>query len=418
MTSTATAQLDFYKAKKVSVPAHQDFSGLGQHSNNILLNSTPGPLDQVAPWSTSGFDIAWHGVHHNTGPLDDWVNVSALISPDATIAQKVQIVEVFLHTTLIAHLDAITNWAFIQDPPANVLVTDPNGLQTGFLAPGQIVENIAGSEYVSTPSGNGVIILDPADGVYHTKVIGDPGEAFSLSQGFVAGAANTAVGPFTHTDEESGTIGANGENSFDFTIQAPAPPPPSTAILSGFSSQIFPGNDDGSTGSVPLGFTADFFGTNYNSLFVNNNGNVTFDSPLSTFTPFDLSSTHRVIIAPLFADVDTRVGNAVTYGMGTVNGHPAFGVTWPGVGHYSVNTTKLDTFQVVLIDRSDTGNGNFDIELNYGQIQWETGDASGGSNGLGGSSVRAGFSNGTGQPGTFLELPGSAVNGASWITTR
>src|SRR5207247_463688 len=78
----------------------------------------------------------------------------------------------------------------------------------------------------------------------------------------------------------------------------------------------------------------------------------------------------------------------------------------------SVHTNKQNSFQVVLIDRSDTGTGNFDIELNYGQIQWETGDASGGSNGLGGSSARAGFSNGTGQSGAFLELPGSAINGA------
>jgi hypothetical protein len=189
-------------------------------------------------------------------------------------------------------------------------------------------------------------------------------------------------------------------------------PPGSGAMLPGFNSNIFFGNDDGSTGAVPLGFTANFFGHTYSSLYVNNNGNVTFDSPLGTFTPFSLTSTNRVIIAPFFADVDTRVGHTVTYGTGTVNGHAAFGVNWPGVGYFSAHTNKLNSFQLVLIDRSDTGAGNFDIELNYNQIQWETGDASGGSNGLGGSSARAGFSNGTGQPGTFLELPGSAVNGA------
>jgi hypothetical protein len=190
------------------------------------------------------------------------------------------------------------------------------------------------------------------------------------------------------------------------------PPPPPSAILPGFDAHVFPGNDDGSTGPIPLGFTADFFGNSYSSLFVNNNGDVTFDSPLSAFTPFDLSSTQHAIIAPFFADVDTRIGNAVTYGTGTVDGHQAFGVTWPDVGHYFANTQQLDAFQVVLVDRSDTGTGNFDIEFNYGQIQWETGDASGGVNGLGGFSARAGFSNGTGLPGTFLELPGSGVNGA------
>ena len=56
-------------------------------------------------------------------------------------------------------------------------------------------------------------------------------------------------------------------------------------------------------------------------------GNVTFDSSLSSFTPFDLTSTGRQIIAPFFADVDTRrAGDAVTYGTGTYEGQDAFGV--------------------------------------------------------------------------------------------
>lgn len=183
------------------------------------------------------------------------------------------------------------------------------------------------------------------------------------------------------------------------------------AIRPGFDSTAFPGNDDGSTGLVPLGFTADFFGTDYTHVFVNNNGNVTFDAPLGTFTPFPISTTNRVIIAPFFADVDTRTGNVVAYGAGTVGGRPAFGVTWPGVGCFAQITSVLNHFQVILVDRSDTGAGNFDIEFNYDQIQWETGQASGGSAVCqGGSSARVGYSNGT--PDGSFELPGSGVNGA------
>lgn len=133
---------------------------------------------------------------------------------------------------------------------------------------------------------------------------------------------------------------------------------------------------------------------------------------MAEFTPFDLTSTGTQIIAPFFADVDTRGTGSVTYGSGTVNGHNAFGVNWANVGYYSSMTDKTNNFQLVLIDRSDTGAGNFDFEFNYDQIQWETGDASGGMNGLGGSSARAGYSNGSGLPGTFFELAGSAVNGA------
>jgi hypothetical protein len=181
-----------------------------------------------------------------------------------------------------------------------------------------------------------------------------------------------------------------------------------------FSSTPLPANDDGSTGQVNLGFTINFFGQQYSQLYVNNNGNVTFNGPLATFTPFGLTTSFTPIIAPFFADVDTRgSGSAVTtYGQGTLNGHQAFVVTWDGVGYYNQGTDKLNQFQLVLIDRADVSAGDFDIEFNYGQIQWEAGGASGGVGGLGGTSAHAGWSNGSGTPGTFFELTGSGVNGA------
>ncbi|MEX0728537.1 MAG: nidogen-like domain-containing protein [Planctomycetaceae bacterium] len=170
-------------------------------------------------------------------------------------------------------------------------------------------------------------------------------------------------------------------------------------------------------GLVSIGSTFDFFGLSFSSVYVNNNGNVTLDEDLSEFTPFDLTSTGRQIIAPFFADVDTsEAGDTVKYGTDTVDGNAAFGVNWLNVDYFASSTehTSRNFFQLVLIDRSaDFAAGDFDIEFNYDQIQWETGTFSGGdANGLGGSSARAGFSNGTGDPGTFFELFGSAINGA------
>lgn len=187
-------------------------------------------------------------------------------------------------------------------------------------------------------------------------------------------------------------------------------------IVNGFNSNTLAPNDDGSTGLVNIGFDVNFFGVTSSQLYVNNNGNVTFDSQLSTFTPFDLTSTGRQIIAPFFADVDTRnAGNPVTYGTGTFEGRDAFGTNWINVDYFASSTdhTNRNSFQLILVDRADIANGDFDFIFNYGQIQWETGTASGGSNdGLGGSSARVGYSNGTGDAGTFFELNGSAINGA------
>jgi len=197
-----------------------------------------------------------------------------------------------------------------------------------------------------------------------------------------------------------------------------AAPASATAIRNpgGFNTNTLAANDDGSTAQIALPFTLNFFGSSFNSLYVNNNGNVTFDTSSFTFTPFDLNATNHQIIAPFFADVDTRNGSSgiVHYGTDTVDGHPAFGVEWPAVGYYSYGVDKLNTFELALINRADTGNpDNFDIEFNYGQVQWDTGSFSGGSGGLctatTGTSARAGYANGTGLPGTHYELAGSAV---------
>lgn len=181
-----------------------------------------------------------------------------------------------------------------------------------------------------------------------------------------------------------------------------------------FNTSSIPANDDGSAPITALGFDANFFGNTYANTYVNNNGNFTFTGELGTYTPFGLTSTATPIIAAFFADVDTRGpgSSLVSYGQGTVNGYNAFGANYVNVGYYPSRTDKINDFQLVLIDRSDTGAGNFDIEFNYDQVQWETGGASGGTNGLGGNSARVGFSNGTGAPGSFFELGGSAVNGA------
>ena len=58
----------------------------------------------------------------------------------------------------------------------------------------------------------------------------------------------------------------------------------------GFLSNILEPNDDDSTGCVDIGFNVDFFGAVLSCLFVNNNGNITFDEDLSTYTPFAWST--------------------------------------------------------------------------------------------------------------------------------
>jgi len=384
----------------------------GSGANGCFINAKPGGSARVAQWFTPGFNITGPaGFNTNTGPLTFYVNLDALNPPTGDFNSFLQSIETFVHTTLINNLDGITSIAAFQDPPNNVLVTDPNGLRTGMLADGTIVNEIPGSLYHQSSDRNAVIIVQPAPGNYNTQVMGPVNNTFSLSLSFTALLPNLSVPSVTESDF-TGTVAASG-NVFPFTVPVPGPRGSGGAIRTGFDSFVLPHNDDGSTGSTPISFPVNFFGQTFSSLFVNNNGNITFDQPLSEFTPFDLKTTRRVIVAPFFADVDTRIGNQVTYGPNTVDGHAAFGATWPGVGCFNENISALDFFQVLLIDRSDVAQGDFDIEFNYNSIQWETGEASGGSAACqGGASARVGFSNGSGAPGTFFELPGSGIPGS------
>lgn len=170
--------------------------------------------------------------------------------------------------------------------------------------------------------------------------------------------------------------------------------------------------DDCATSRIATDFSLNYFGNSYTGFYISNNGYLTFQSGQSTYTPSGLGSGYvgQPIIAPFFADVDTRpaAGGTVTYGTGSYAGRDAYGVTWNSVGYYNQQTDKTNTFQVLLVNRSDLATGDFDIYFNYDRILWETGSASGGVNGFGGVPAAAGFNAGTGNaPGTFFEIPGS-----------
>jgi VCBS repeat-containing protein len=165
----------------------------------------------------------------------------------------------------------------------------------------------------------------------------------------------------------------------------------------GYGEFVLAAGDDNS--SSPIDVTSvfganglNFFGHNYTQLYINNNGNITFGTALSTYTPSTINGGSTVpIIAAFWADVDTRGTGHVYYDLDPVDG--IFTVTWDHVGYYSNGTDKVDSFQLQLISRGD---GNFDIVYRYGDIQWTTGGASGGTGGLGGTPAYIGYSAGDG----------------------
>ncbi len=297
-------------------------------------------------------------------------------------------------------------------PPASITnLTAASGDSVIFLswsaAPSAASYNIyrgtAAGQESSTPLATGVTKLSYVDAtavndttyyytvtaISSTQAESDPSNEASATPEY-AGAIRNLPGLQTHLLTADGTTNQGYDDCPDGST--PGSGPCSTAQ------------------PVNLGLALNFFGTSYGQVYVNNNGNLTFGQSLSVYTPQGLATSGLPpILAPFYADVDTRVGNITSYGNDTLQGHPVFGVDWLKVGYFFEHYDKHNTFQLVIIDRSDTGAGNFDFEYNYARIRWETGDASQGSNGFGGYPAHVGYSDGKGTAGSYFEFPGSGT---------
>jgi hypothetical protein len=181
-------------------------------------------------------------------------------------------------------------------------------------------------------------------------------------------------------------------------------------------------NDDGSSELINLPFTFDFYGNQYNSLYINNNGNISFVSPYITFTPNPFPDSSYNMIAPFWADVDTR-GTYDSLGVFAGDGGSvwykitptALIVNWNQVGYFSYHTDLVSTFQLIISNGSDSlvsAGGN--VSFCYQDMQWTTGDASSGVGGFGGAPATVGVNVGNGtdffQVGQF-DQSGTAFDG-------
>ncbi|GAB2952077.1 hypothetical protein GCM10027048_16400 [Hymenobacter coalescens] len=150
-------------------------------------------------------------------------------------------------------------------------------------------------------------------------------------------------------------------------------------------------NDDESFGPVDLNWNFSLFGSTYNQVYINNNGNITFDNALSAFTAagFPISTP---MIAAFWADVDTR-----NPGSGTV-WYKVFPdrlvVTWNRVGYFNTKADKKNTFQLVIKANTAAGFTGDDVLISYDDMQWTTGDFSSGIDGFGGTPATVGANRG------------------------
>ncbi len=186
-------------------------------------------------------------------------------------------------------------------------------------------------------------------------------------------------------------------------------------------------NDDDHTVQLPLNFNFDLYGSTYNAVFINNNGNLSFLSGYCTFTSTGFPVADTPMIAPFWADVDTR--NAISGAVYYKQGPNYLAVAWDHVGYFDEHADLQNTFQVIISDGTfePMGLGN-NVCFCYGDMNWTTGDASGGVGGYGGSPATVGANKGDGvayfligqfdHPGTDYNGPGGPPSGVMYLSGR
>ena len=106
------------------------------------------------------------------------------------------------------------------------------------------------------------------------------------------------------------------------------------------------------------------------------------------------------MVAPFWADVDTGYpGNEIgqVWMKKLVPSRNVYLAAWDYVGYFWENGDKRNTFMVMISDGNDPGMGiGNNVCFCYDDMQWTTGDASGGSNGFGGTPATVGANKGDG----------------------
>lgn len=127
--------------------------------------------------------------------------------------------------------------------------------------------------------------------------------------------------------------------------------------------------DDISTNEIPLNTPIVYFDGTYSSIYVNNNGHVSFESDLPSYQSTLILPIGFKVLAAFLADIDTTYAGTVYYretdnkdllqrAALDVQAHfsnfesymptSLFIVTWDHVGFYKENDTLLNTFQIVI----------------------------------------------------------------------
>jgi len=174
-------------------------------------------------------------------------------------------------------------------------------------------------------------------------------------------------------------------------------------------------NNNAATPAIALPFHFCFYGQNYDSVYISNNGIVTFDQPIYRFIDSGQSlpfGADTLMVAPFYANANTLNNSGLVYYKKTAN---YLIVIWDSVRYAGTDVDGWNTFQLIMTNGQDpilpAGNN---VSFCYPVMQWSCSDSSGGFSGYGGVPAIIGINKGDGvtyaQMGTYNK-PGNAFFG-------
>jgi hypothetical protein len=179
---------------------------------------------------------------------------------------------------------------------------------------------------------------------------------------------------------------------------------------------------------VVLPFHFCFYGEEFDTVYISNNGIVSFRKPIYNFLSsgsFPLG-TDTLVIAPFYADAYTRD----TFGLVFYKIAPTYMVVeWDSVAYSTADKDFFNTFQLIISDGNDPilplGTN---VSFCHVNMQWATADASGGLNGFSGLSAIVGVNRGNKSdyaqmgrfsvPGITYYGPYAAFDGLQWLNNK
>ena len=185
-------------------------------------------------------------------------------------------------------------------------------------------------------------------------------------------------------------------------------------------------NDNATTPALALPFNFCFYGQTFDSVFISNNGIVSFLKPIHAF----IDSTQSIplghdtmMIAPFFADANTFYNRGVVYYKIT----PTYMVViWDSVRFAGTDVDGWNYFQLIISNGTDPiiPDGN-NISFCYPVMQWACSESSGGFSGYGGTPAFIGLNKGDGTTfaqisrfslgGNYFYGPFDPHNGVDWL---